>query len=1147
MVQFSVRNTRLARERITSHRALSNSKMAFLSVLALIWLLSISTTFCNLLATSNETENDRQALLCFKSQISSPVHVFVSWSNASLEFCNWHGVTCSALYPRRVIEINLPSEGITGLIPPCITNLTSLAKLQLSNNSFHGGIPSEFCLLRQLSYLNLSINSLEGNIPADLSSCSQLRIVGLWNNSLQGQIPPALSQCRHLQEINLSNNKLQGSIPYAFGNLHELQILDLSRNYLRGNIPPALGSSLSLTYVDLGSNALSGDIPESIANCSSLQILKLMKNNLSGELPKALFNTSSLVVISLQQNQLVGAIPPVTAFSPPVKHLDLGENHLSGAIPSSIGKLSSLVSIYLNQNKLVGSIPECLANISTLQMLDFNENELSGPVPKSLFNMSSLTYIYMAENYLIGRLPLDIGFMLPSIQGIVLTVNKFEGPIPTSLLNASSLQLLELGNNSFGGFIPLFGSLLNLEVLDLGNNMLDAGDWAFMSSLSNCSKLKRLLLDGNNLQGKLPSSFGNLSKSIEMLWLRNNSISGPIPPEIGNLRNLNELFMDYNLFIGNIPQKIGNLRDLGALYLGHNKLSGQIPDAIGNLVQLTELKLDGNNLSGRIPPTIGNCTQLQILNLTQNSLDGSIPSKIFKITTVEFYLSHNNLSGRIPEEVGNLINLKRLSISNNLLSGNIPSNLGRCVVLEHLEMQNNYFAGSIPQSLANLVSIKDMDISVNNLSGDIPKFLASLSSLQHLNLSFNNFNGAVPRGGIFDNAGAVSIEGNEHLCTSVPIRGMPPCSALTSKQKKHKILALVLEIVISIVAAVIMIFSCLTAIHWRKIMQVKSNLPKLNKSINMITYREIANATERFSSSNLIGSGSFGVVYKGNLHNLVDQVAIKIFKLSIHGAERSFVAECEALRNLRHRNLVKIITLCSSVDYTGSAFKALVFQYMPNGNLDSWLHPRAHDRQRDILTLSQRINISLEVASALDYLHNQSATPLIHCDLKPSNVLLDLNLTAYVSDFGLARFLYATNAQQDCTSTLACLKGSIGYIPPEYGMNKAISTKGDVYSFGVLLLEMITGSRPTDEKFSDGTDLHSFVERAFPEKIDEIVDPTILQDEIDAAEVVKNCIVPLVRIGLSCSMKLPKERPEMGRVHSEILTVKEKFSSMNDS
>lgn len=148
--------------------------MASLGVFALVWLLSIFTTFSNLLATSNDTENDRQALLCFKSQISSSAQVFVSWINASLEFCNWHGVTCSALSPRRVIELNLPSEGITGPISPCLANLSSLEKIQLSNNSFHGGIPSEFCLLRQLSYLNLSMNSLEGNIPADLSSCSQL-------------------------------------------------------------------------------------------------------------------------------------------------------------------------------------------------------------------------------------------------------------------------------------------------------------------------------------------------------------------------------------------------------------------------------------------------------------------------------------------------------------------------------------------------------------------------------------------------------------------------------------------------------------------------------------------------------------------------------------------------------------------------------------------------------------------------------------------------------------------------------------------------------------------------------------------------------------------------------------------------------------
>lgn len=203
--------------------------MASSSVLSpnIAWVLC-HFIFCSIsLAICNET-GDRQALLCFKSQLSGPSRVLSSWSNTSLNFCNWDGVTCSSRSPPRVIAIDLSSEGITGTISPCIANLTSLMTLQLSNNSLHGSIPPKLGLLRKLRNLNLSMNSLEGNIPSQLSSCSQIEILDLSSNSFQGAIPASLGKCIHLQDINLSRNNLQGRIPSAFGNLSKLQALVLT-------------------------------------------------------------------------------------------------------------------------------------------------------------------------------------------------------------------------------------------------------------------------------------------------------------------------------------------------------------------------------------------------------------------------------------------------------------------------------------------------------------------------------------------------------------------------------------------------------------------------------------------------------------------------------------------------------------------------------------------------------------------------------------------------------------------------------------------------------------------------------------------------------------------------------------------------------
>uniref|UniRef100_A0A0D9WRK6 Receptor kinase-like protein Xa21 n=2 Tax=Leersia perrieri TaxID=77586 RepID=A0A0D9WRK6_9ORYZ len=1046
--------------------------------------------------------------------------------------------------------MELAAEGITGTISPCIANLTSLTTLQLSNNSFHGSIPSELGLLSELKNLNLSMNSLEGNIPPELSSCSQLEILDLHSNSLQGEIPDSLNKCIHLQEINLSRNNLQGGIPSAFEKLPKLQTLVLARNRLTGDIPPFLGSSSSLRYVDLGYNALTGSIPESLANSSSLQVLRLMSNSLSGELPKSLFNTSSLIAICLQQNSFIGSIPTVTAKSSPIKYLNIRNNYISGTIPSSLANLSSLLSLRLAVNNLVGNIPESLGHIQTLEKLALSVNNLSGPVPPSLFNISSLTFLGMANNSLMGRLPSDIGYTLPKIQALILSTNKFAGPIPASLLNAYHLEMLYLGNNSFIGFIPFFGSLPNLKELDVSYNMLEPGNWSFMTSLSNCSRLTKLMLDGNSLQGNLPSSIGNLSSNLEALWLRDNKFFGPIQSEIGNLKNLNRLYVDYNDFTGNIPPTIGNMNKLVFLSFAQNKLSGHIPDVFGNLLQLTDLKLDANNFSGRIPESIGQCTQLQILNLAHNSLVGNIPRKIFKISSLseEMDLSHNYLSGEIPEEVGNLIHLSRLSLSKNKLSGKIPSSLGQCVVLEYLEIHSNCFVGGIPQSFVNLINLKKMDVSRNNLSGKIPEFLAALSLLERLNLSFNSFDGVLPMGGVFDMDAAVSIEGNDHLCTSILTEGIPFCSVSVDRKRKLRILVLVLEILIPSIIVVIIILSYIVRMYRRKGMQANP-FEQISEHMKKITYQDIVKATDRFNSKNLIGSGSFGTVYKGKLDPQEDEVAIKIFKLDIYGAQRSFDVECEALRNIRHRNLVKIITLCSSVDPSGADFKALVFQYMANGNLDTWLHPKAHESiKRKTLTFNQRINIALDIAFALDYLHNQCASQLVHCDLKPSNILLDLDMIAYVSDFGLARFLNIMSyAYEGSSKSLNGLKGSIGYIPPEYGISEAISTNGDVYSFGVLLLEMITGSRPTDEKFNDSTSLREHVARAFPNNTDEIVDPRMLQGEISITTVMQKCIIPLVRISLCCSAASPKDRWEMGQVSAEILKIKHIYSSIHET
>nr|DAD39400.1 TPA_asm: hypothetical protein HUJ06_013723 [Nelumbo nucifera] len=578
-----------------------------------------------------------------------------------------------------------------------------------------------------------------------------------------------------------------------------------------------------------------------------------------------------------------------------VVSLYLEGQRLVGTLSPYIGNLTFLRSINLDNYSFrgtipqeVGSIPEELGKLTGLEYIMIGVNNLSGMFPHSLYNLSSLNHIGLTYNQIHGSFPPNIGLTLPNLNRLQVEFNQFTGEIPVSFGNISGLEIFSAGgNNLFGPIHVDFGGLKDLWTLAIAWNKLGAGkedDLGFLTSLTNSTRLEKLEL------------FGNFSTTIQYFLLEKNQISGNIPLGIENLINLSILSLRDNLLSGSIPPGIGKLKNLRVLDMQNNTLSGEIPSSLGNLTFLYYLSLKNNKLTGSIPSSLGNCQHLKIV-----------------------FLSHNNLV--------------ELTFFGNKLSGKIPNSIGNCLSLHKLYMGDNLLEGNIPPSLSSLKGIEVLDLSQNNLSGQIPKDLENLQYLQKLNLSFNNLEGEVPTEGVFGNASAISVDGNDKLSLAV---------------------------------------------------------------------------------------------YKGILNQVDKVVAIKVLNLQQPRASKSFMTECSALRNIRHRNLVKILTSCSSLDSKGNDFKALVFEFMSNGSLEMWLHPDM-DVQNNLreLNILQRLNIATDVASVMDYLHHHCQIPVVHCDLKPSNILLDDDMSAHVSDFGLARLLIE-DRNDPCgnqTSSLV-LKGS---------------------------------------------------------------------------------------------------------------------------
>ncbi|XP_075644292.1 uncharacterized protein LOC142615434 [Castanea sativa] len=599
-----------------------------------------------------------------------------------------------------------------------------------------------------------------------------------------------------------------------------------------------------------------------------------------------------------------------------------------------------------------------------------------------------------------GSIPAHFG-VLSKLMYFNLSSNNMTGELITWLANLTQLVELDLSNNHFKGLIPMqLGNLKNLVAINLSGNMLIG---PIPSSLVHLTNLTSLCLSLNQINSSIPSDVGNL-KELVHLDLSSNCLNGSIPSSLYHLTRLNYLSFHSNFIEGFIDQEIRNVEHLSWLDLSNNKMSGVIPIELTKLTQLEYLNLSSNQLSGRIPPGIDLLSNL-----------------------IHLDLSHNRLVGQIPTHIGNCNNLKHLSLNNNSLNGSIPAQFGS-LSLFYIDISHNVINGRIAHHLGELTSLEFLNLSHNNLSGTIPDFLNSMTQISSLDLSYNNLEGKIPRE-FKDRYPPQAIIGNKGLCGE--FKGTPSCLTSTTTDSKEEperdrlhfsTVCLYLLFYLSIIGYLYIFLSTKDDVESERTVNRNGDrngdLLSIWNYDGRIAYEDIIKATEDFNIKYCIGTGGYGSVYKAQLPSGYIFALKKLHQLEAKEAAliKSFETEVKVLSEIRHRNILKLHGFCLH-----KQCMFLVYEYMERGSLYCVL---CNDDEAVELNWTKRVNIVKSVAHALSYLHHNFNPPIVHRDISSSNILLNKEFEAFVSDFGTARPLNPNSSHE------TILAGTYGYVAP---------------------------------------------------------------------------------------------------------------------